>query len=361
MKDVVVLIGRLVFSGTMDGRARYYMWLMKELNTIEVKKFHEICALPAYISRVPQTLAFLLEQVLMILYSLKIDLLNHLKRKNIIVHVTYPELLWFILLLRGIKIVTFHDLYAYKNFKEKKLKNLLWNLYATLCYRIARYMAHYFIAVSDETKKEMIQKIGVKKEKIIVIPPGTDHIKSTNKVYPKEKSVAFIARCESKKDPAFFVKTIKELSMLDKTWKVYFIGRDCERIYKYLVNTCNLEIYYKTYVSDDELASIYQRLFCLLHPAQSEGFGLTIIEALSNGAYVIVKEDSEIPTFIKKTCIKVSSPREAARIIMDLWKSYVNGHTIMRRTTPPKISWKKTAYILSKLYTYIMETNYLLG
>jgi glycosyltransferase involved in cell wall biosynthesis len=355
MENVVLLVGRLIFSRSMDGRTRYYIQLIKELNTIEVEKPYKIQTPPVYILKAAPTIVFLLEQVIMILYSIKINLANNLKKKKIIVHVTYPELIWFTLLLNGVKIVTFHDLYAYKNFKEKSVKKLLWNIYATLCYKIARYSAHYFIAVSDETKKEIVEKIGIKKQKIIVIPPGIDHIISIDKIYGKEKSVAFIGRCESKKDPIFFVKTIKELLMLDNTWKVYLIGRDCERIYRYLVNTCNLEIYYKIYVSDSELASIYRSLFCLLHPAQSEGFGLTIVEALSNGVHVIVKENSLIPAFIKRACIRVSSPREAARIIIDSWKNYVDGHTTIEKTTPPNISWKTMARRLSKLYTYIIS------
>jgi len=361
MKSKVIIVGRTVLSSFMDGRTRYYLDLVKSMSTLEQKRGTvNINYFPIYvIENRPRFLIFLLEQFLMFMYSLKLILL---RGGRLIIHLAYPELLWYIMLPKGIKIVTFHDLYSYKNFREGGLKHRLWNLYASICYSLCRFLCHYFLAVSEETKRKIVSRLRIENYKVIVVPPGICHLNYYLEANRKSKSVGFIARCEAKKDPDFFVGVIRELSMLDDGWDVYLIGKDCKRIFLKLknnINNINIKLHYSDYVSQDMLKKIYRTLFCLVHPSQQEGFGLTIVEALLNQVYVIIKKEAEIPQTVKQFCVKVGSPREAARIIISLWREYEmsqnesSNRYLQVMMLKKRFSWDMISRRLSALYNHL--------
>jgi len=360
MKHRVIVVGRTALSSFMDGRTRYYIELVRSMSALKRKKENvNINYFAVYNVRNRSRFAiFLLEQLLMFINSLKLAMI---KDNKIIIHLTYPELIWYIILPKGVKIVTFHDLYAYKNFRKGRLKHRLWNFYASLCYILCRFLCHYFIAVSEETKKEVKSKLRIKDYRIVVVPPGIYHLNNDYlKADRKSKSVGYITRCEAKKDPYFFARIIRELSMLDDGWNVYLIGKDCEEIYLKMRNIANIKLYYSDYVSQDILKKIFRTLFCLVYPTRQEGFGLTIMEALLNGAFVVIKKGSEIPQIVKQFCIEAESASEAAKIITLLWKEHGSAgskysHRYLQfMMIKERFSWDVIARRLSKLYELLL-------
>ncbi|HDW2027942.1 TPA: glycosyltransferase, partial [Enterobacter ludwigii] len=65
-------------------------------------------------------------------------------------------------------------------------------------------------------------------------------------------------------------------------------------------------------VSDEELNSIYNRVFCLLYPSLYEGFGIPVIEAMRSGCVVIAVNVSSIPEVAGDAAILLDDPHPAA-------------------------------------------------
>jgi glycosyltransferase involved in cell wall biosynthesis len=55
---------------------------------------------------------------------------------------------------------------------------------------------------------------------------------------------------------------------------------------------------FRGYVSDNELRSLYASCVALVHPALYEGFGLTLLEAMVQGAPVLVADTSSVPEVV---------------------------------------------------------------
>ena len=363
--EKVIVLGWFVKPRVTDGRVRYFFSLMKNLLQIQISnqeilnKLTIKCPKVRLVSeRIGDLGTFVLNQAIMVGYVLKI-LISSIFRKNYvntIFHLTFPEMIWAIL-LPGVKIVTFHDLYAYKNFKVKNLCNLLWNLYATVCYLLAKHFCHYYVAVSDQTKRELIERLKLDRRRTVTICPGVNHLGPRQYIAEKKKTIAYIGRCEEKKNPEFLVQIIAELANVDDDWSFYLIGKGCSSLYNVLKEiSSKVKVIYKPVVSDLELRKIYRETFCLIHPSLQEGFGFVIIEALLNGCHVIVRESSQIPEIVKQYCIQVSSAKHAARILTRLWK--VNRGRACRRIPEnfiSRLSWYNVSYRFYRLYCYVIS------
>jgi glycosyltransferase involved in cell wall biosynthesis len=205
----------------------------------------------------------------------------------------------------GIKlIVTIHDL-IYLRYPE---------FYPTIDrkiydrkFRRACKIANRIHAISEQTKRDVMDLFSVPEEKIVVIyqsinPVFFEQVEMARKEelrkryqLPK-KFILSVGTVEPRKN----LLGLLEGMTLSKTYiPVVVVGKTTDyqhKVQKFIEADLNrLEVFFLPRIQDDELAALYQMAEVMVYPSLYEGFGLPVAEAQASGCPVITSNTSSLP------------------------------------------------------------------
>lgn len=199
------------------------------------------------------------------------------------------------------KVVTIHDL-IFMRYPEY-YKPIDRKIYEQK-FRHACEIADIIIAISEQTKKDIIQFFGVAEHKIKVVYQSCSDIfhnevdevqlmKVRVKYRLPERFLLNVGTIEKRKNALLIAKALKNL---DENIPLVIIGRETpyiEEIKTYLV-AHNIEhrVIFLHHISFEELPIIYHLADLFIYPSRFEGFGIPIIEALQCGVPVIAAKGS---------------------------------------------------------------------
>ena len=198
-------------------------------------------------------------------------------------------------------ITTVHDFsfVLYKDFHPKeRIAYFEKNFFSTI------YKSDIIITGSQYSKQEILQRVDFDKEKIKVIYHGIDH--NLFKIYGDlslsfklpHKFIFSVGSIEPRKNLIGLLNAYNLLDTKDK--KEYslvlagFQGWENREIME-LIEKNKMYIHYLGYVSDEELAKIYNLASLFVYPSFYEGFGLPPLEAMACGTPVITSNVSSLP------------------------------------------------------------------
>ena len=207
--------------------------------------------------------------------------------------------------LRNIKakktVVTVHD-FSFILYKEYHPKDRIEYFEKNFFTNIVK--ADMIITGSFFTKNEILERIKINKNKIQVIYHGVNHqiFKPMNdpKVDIKlpKKFILSVGSIEPRKN---LLRLLQAYSSLPKYIKdeyslvlVGFSGWKNSEILKEIKNNQEY-IFYLGYLSDNNLAKVYNLATCFIYASLYEGFGLPPLEAMACGTATIVSNTSSIP------------------------------------------------------------------
>ncbi|MGL6128062.1 glycosyltransferase family 4 protein [Chryseobacterium artocarpi] len=200
------------------------------------------------------------------------------------------------------KIVTIHDLIfvrypQYYSFFDRKIH--FWK------FKKAADMADKIIAISEQTKRDIIDYLKVPETKIEVIYQGChkafkeeqsqELIKETKEKFNlPERFILNVGTIEDRKNLLNVVKAINgtniPLVVVGRKTKYY------QKIESFLKkNKIEKQVFFLEGVSMDELAAIYKLADIFVYPSFFEGFGIPIIEALFSKTVVVTSNISCLP------------------------------------------------------------------
>lgn len=200
------------------------------------------------------------------------------------------------------KVVTIHDLIfvrypQYYSFFDRKIH--FWK------FKKAADAADKIIAISEQTKRDIIQYLKVPENKIEVIYQGCHHafkeqqspdlvqaVKEKFKL--PERFVLNVGTIEERKNLLNVVKAISgteiPLVVVGRRTKYY------QKIEHFLKkNKMEKQVLFLEGVSMDELAAIYKLANIFVYPSFFEGFGIPVIEALFSKTVVVTSNTSCLP------------------------------------------------------------------
>lgn len=165
--------------------------------------------------------------------------------------------------------------------------------------------ADVVIAISEQTKEDIITYLGIKSEKVKVIYQGcqavfkanyseTEKNKVTSKFNLPKQFILNVGTLEERKNALTIVKSIKDIDT-----KLVLIGKETAYttlIHDYIKeNQLENKVIFLKGLTGKELAIVYQLATVFVYPSVFEGFGIPIIEALFSKTPVITTNSGVFP------------------------------------------------------------------
>ncbi len=218
---------------------------------------------------------------------------------------------------RVLKVVTVYDM-VWLRCPETTTR---YNLFVqTMCARKAIANAHYIIVISRSTQDELIQSLGVPREKTKLVYPGIaerykpqDHAKAAEYISRKygvpQRYLATVGIVHPRKNQQFLVRVLgilKKNAQLDCPllvvgplgWKNSPLFREIQA-----AGMTENDIRFLGYVPDEDMPLFYAGAQAFLFPTLYEGFGLPPVEAMACGTPVIASDSPSMPEVLGDAAI----------------------------------------------------------
>ncbi len=204
--------------------------------------------------------------------------------------------------IKAKKIVTsVHDFsfILYKEFHPKQRIEYFENNFFKNIYR-----SDYIITGSEFSKQEILQRLDFPQEKIQVIYHGVNH--NIFRVYENitlpfdlpKKFIFCVGSIEPRKNLLGLLQAYNMLEpSIKDTYKLVlagFKGWENKELMQ-LIEKNKKNIHYLGYISDEELAKVYNLASLFVFPSFYEGFGLPVLEAMACATPVVCSNSSSLP------------------------------------------------------------------
>jgi glycosyltransferase involved in cell wall biosynthesis len=222
-------------------------------------------------------------------------------------------------------VVTVHDL-SYEIFPDDAPPRDRLVL-GTLLARSAR-QANAVIAVSENTRRDIVRRLHVPEERITVIyeaaPP---HIRRVNDAHVRDRVhaaygitspyVLAVGNVQPRKNLLRVITALAALRHEGVVIQLVIAGKSraaaSEIVREVNKNGLQNDVILTGYVPDADLAALYSGALVLAYPSLYEGFGLPVLEAMTCGAPVVTSSRSSLPEVAGDAALLVD-PTDAAAI-----------------------------------------------
>lgn len=259
----------------------------------------------------------------------------------------------FSTILNKYNIVFFRHLHARSLPGQVKLITAKFITAIERCYFIL-YHSKVFVTESTTSKNDLL-RLGIKEDKIIMIPPGVDQDLFHPAAKSKYPSIVYFGGMRKYKRPLESLYLLKSLLEKLEGLKLFIVGSGPEELsMKRLVNEFNMQDYveFTGRISSEELSDIVASSWLNVHTSVTEGWGLSILEATASGTPTVAYDVPGVMDVVEDGLngIKVKDGdkkalEEAAFTILTKpekwWSSSVK--------VAEKYSWDKTSELWIKL------------
>ncbi len=279
--------------------------------------------------------ADLLKDDIQIFHGLSGEIPYRLNRKGIKTVVTVHDLIF----LRYPQFYTVFDRYIHKIKAQYAVKN-----------------ADVVVAVSEQTKYDIIEFFDIKPEKIEVIYQGCQDV--FKQIFSAEEKMLVLQKYNLPDHFILNVGTIEERKNIlvgvkaiqDMETHLVIVGSETsytQRVKEYIAtNNLGSKVFFLKGVSNEELAILYQSAQLFIYPSLFEGFGIPIIEALFSRTPVVTSKggcfgEAGGPSSIYVDANNIDEVKQAIITVLsndDLrTKMIQNGYQYAQRFTPEYI------------------------
>jgi glycosyltransferase involved in cell wall biosynthesis len=138
--------------------------------------------------------------------------------------------------------------------------------------------ARHVFAISERTKRDLVELYGTPPEKITVTPLAPDP--EFKPAREHDSFLLFVSAIEPRKQPLAAIDAANAVGR-----KLVVVGpkKDAELAAELTRRGADV----RGYVPKDELVRLYQSAACLVFPSRYEGFGLPVVEAMACGTPVV--------------------------------------------------------------------------
>jgi glycosyltransferase involved in cell wall biosynthesis len=218
-------------------------------------------------------------------------------------------------------VATIHDLIPFvaPHYIPRSKKTRLFGLYRWVTRRAA-HLADRIIAVSEHTKRDIVDHLRVADQKVAVIhngiggmfrPPDGQRSNALRTRYGIDGELIVAAgRADPYKNVIAFVRAVERLVKAGRnTLHCLLIGEPDERypeVRRYVeANGLGRHVRFTGYLDDDAFVAAYQEADLVVHPSLYEGFGFPPVEAMACGTPVVASNRTSMPEVLGDAALLV--------------------------------------------------------
>ena len=194
-------------------------------------------------------------------------------------------------------------------------------------YALAR-RADAVIAVSEATKRDVVERLRVPEERVIVVPEAVDsdfdppsadlgRAVARARFGVPARYVLYVGQFDPRKNMPGLIRAFAAAAERDRDLRLVIVG-ELGKLSSHLREALESEraprdrVILTGFVDEPTLAALYSGAECLLHAAFLEGFGLTALEALAAGTPVVGYAGGAVAEVVGDAGVLVPSGEEDA-------------------------------------------------
>jgi len=263
----------------------------------------------------------------------------------------------------GKSLITIHDLsfLRYPEFFSRR-KNF-WHKMINVKKLIKRF--DIIVAVSENTKRDIVELCGVDESKIKVIYAGVGEefrinvdreklLDVKSKYNLPDKFILFLGTVEPRKNVEGIIAAYRELRAMSYELRDYKLviaggkGWKSENIYKeWEQSEFKDDIKFLGYVDGEDKAYLYNLAGVFVYPSFYEGFGFPPLEAMACGTPVVASYAASLPEIIGDAALMADpyNINDIARAMQEILTDKNLGNKLIARGLErvKKFSWENTA------------------
>ena len=271
-------------------------------------------------------------------------------------------------------VLTLHDI-IFMEPRDKSNKSLYQNmgwLYRRLVVPRILKKCKYIITVSDFERNNIITRLGIPSERMVMIYNGYNEwfkplkdLDMKYRKYIKEPGYFFfLGNTDPKKNTKRTLIAYSKYLELSKV-KRKLLMADLDKSYlddiivKNHIENIYPNIQMPGYIVNSDLPYIYNNAFAFLYTSLRESFGIPLLEAMACGTPVITSNTSSMPEIGGRNAILVNpeSPGEIAQMMIKLEKdrAFYDQQKELGIKRAKLFSWRQTAEQLLEVYERVYK------
>lgn len=283
--------------------------------------------------------------------------INQLKRTSFdVFHATYYDPYFLPYLNKRPFVVTFLDM-IHERFGHR-FRELAYDGVITEQKRKLAERADRIISISESTKNDIVELLGISPEKIDVIYLGNSLNITAVSNESSEKPTPYILFVGNRTMYKNFTPTVQAIHMLLNQFGIKLIcagGGPFSKTELELFQSLRIsDLVEQVVINDAILANLYKNAIAFIFPSLYEGFGIPVLESFACGCPCIVSNVSSLPEVAGDAALYVTptspeSIENAVRLILE--DSLLRSSLTQRGYEQlAKFSWKRTVSETLSLY-----------
>lgn len=235
--------------------------------------------------------------------------------------------------------------------------------------------ANRVVTVSSNTATDVENILGIERQRIVVIPNGTEkhfhplpkesveHLRQKYTKSPDEICLLNVGSSQHRKNLLTILKVLDLLVQQGIPIRLWKAGDDFTADQKVFIQTHGLEqkVNYLGKPDQDLLLQIYNAADILIAPSLYEGFGLTVLEAMACGTPVITSNVSSLPEVAGDAAILVDpiNVNAMSEAILELLNNAAYCQVLRERGMERvcQFTWRRTAEKVAQVYENLTSVS----
>jgi glycosyltransferase involved in cell wall biosynthesis len=241
-------------------------------------------------------------------------------------------------------VVTVHDLAV---LRRPEAFNRWTRSYSRIAVPLVVRAARRIVAVSEFTRRELVDVLGVADEKIRVVSEAAAPVFGPAGSVAGGDYVLAVGTLEPRKNLPRLIDAARRLGVElrvagERGWGGVEVARD--------------GVVWLGRVTDDELAALYRGALCVAYPSLYEGFGLPVLEAMACGAPVVTSAGGASEEVAADAAVLVD-PLDTASIAAGIEQAVARRAELTRRglERARHFSWRAAAARTVAVYREVCE------
>jgi glycosyltransferase involved in cell wall biosynthesis len=201
------------------------------------------------------------------------------------------------------------------------------------------------LAISERTKRDLVEVYDVAPERVVVTPLGVDPI-----FHPSGDGAhayaLFVGAIQQRKDPLAALDAAGAAAL-----PLVAVGPEKDAALSAELRRRGADV--RGYVPKEELAMLYANAACLILPSRYEGFGLPVVEAMASGTPVVATPDAALREVAGDAAVFAERDElgEAVRRVLEQRERWAAAGVARAR----QFSWAQTAERTLEVYRELLS------